>query len=141
MKRTGHILSTLVPIFLLQLSVAGADAPKTEAVKKKRLQEAKSRLELTDEQVELVVPILKAGFQSQKAILEAYGLDIEQLGKGNQPQLKFREARRLSKDLDAARAKTLKKLEGVLSPGQVKVYEQLQSDRRKAVRKKIRSRR
>jgi len=140
MKRTGHILSTLVTIFLLQLSVAGADAPETEAVKK-RLQEAKSRLELTDEQVELVVPILKAGFQSQKAILEAYGLDIEQLGKGNQPQLKFREARRLSKDLDAARAKTLKKLEGVLSPGQVKVYEQLQSERRKAVRKKIGSRR
>ncbi len=138
MKTIRLLAATLILLALSPQSTMATDQEMSETARK-RFEEARSRLELSDEQVELVVPIVLESFQRQKAVLERYGLDIEKLGSGDQPRLRFRQARKLSKELDGVRADTLKELDEILSPSQLKEYERLQSERREATRKRIRA--
>ena len=39
--------------------------------------ETKARLNLSEEQVEQITPILQSSFESRRAILQKYGIDIE----------------------------------------------------------------
>ena len=105
-----------------------------------RLKEARTRLGLTDRQVEQVRPILRAGFEDRLEVLQKHGIDIGSR-PGTSRQLGFRELRRLRRGLDAVRKRTLENLDAVLSEAQLKTYKQIQEENRKALRERLRQRR
>jgi len=98
--------------------------------------ETKARLDLTDEQVEQVTPILQSSFESRRAILLKYGIDIESRKPPSQ-KLGFRKARTLVKELDKVRASTSKKLDDILTKEQMSEYVTMQNERKKKMRKRL----
>ena len=110
------------------------------ALVEERIQEARERLNLTDEQTDQVVPILRAGFEALLVVLEEHGIDIEnRSGERNRPRL--RQLRRLNRDLEEVRERTVEQLSDVLSDEQIEVYRELQEERRQALRARVLERR
>lgn len=105
-----------------------------------RMQETRERLNLTDEQIEEVAPILRAGFEAQMEVLEEHGIDIRNRS-GERNRLRFRQLRRLRGDLDDVRERTVEELSAVLSEEQIEVYKEIQEERRQAMRARLRQRR
>ena len=108
-----------------------------------RLDEARARLKLTDEQTVQVRPILRAGMEKQVAVLEKHGIDPQGEGtarRGRAPERRLRELRALGDDLEAVRKETRKQLKDVLSKEQFKEFKKLQEENREAMRQLIRER-
>jgi len=106
-----------------------------------RIAETKARLNLSDEQVEQLTPILKAGFEAQMAVFEKNGIDLENGDPNNRKKLGFRAARKLRKEMDAVRANTLDEVEEILSDEQFSEYKEIQAERKKEMREMIKERR
>ena len=98
---------------------AEQDATALEEQLIERLDEARERLGLTDEQQEQGRAILKAGIEAQSAVLAEHGIE---LFAENRPRLSLRQLRALGADLDAVRAGTLAELAEVLTPEQLETY-------------------
>lgn len=108
-----------------------------------RLEEAKARLKLTDEQTEQIRPIFRAGLEKQMAVLEKHGIDLRGGGgarRGTPSQQRLRELRALGDDLEAVRKETRKQLKDVLSKEQFKEFRKIQEEGREAMRQAIRER-
>ena len=105
-----------------------------------RLEETRSRLDLTDEQVEQIRPILRSSFEAQARVLRKHGIDLERRS-GKDRRLGLRQLRQLGRDLDAVRKQTLEKLSGKLTNTQIEEYGKIQQERRQAMRKRLRQRR
>ena len=125
----------------LLLSLAGAVAGEQAMPIEQRVQQALDRLALTDQQVDRVTPIFRAGLQQQKTILESYGVDLEDVEGGEPPRLGFVKARRMSKELESVRERMLTDLDPMLSTDQMDELVRMQNERREAIRSRIRSRR
>ena len=130
----------LVALAFAALPVAQAEEDRA-AQFEQRLTETKARLNLSDEQLEQLTPVLKSSFEAQMAVLEKHGIDLENRGSGNQKKLGFREARRLRNDLDVVRKSTLEQVEGILSEEQFSEYKKIQDERKKKMREMIKDRR
>jgi Spy/CpxP family protein refolding chaperone len=103
-----------------------------------RLAEAKDRLDLSDEQLEQVKPVMQEAAEAQRSILARYGIDLEaEGGPGN--ALGMREARKLRQDLSKVRAETLEKLDGILTDEQLDEFKKMQEERRQEMKKRIRA--
>lgn len=107
---------------------------------RQNLEDARRRLNLTDEQVEQVRPILRSGFQAMLEVFQKHGIEPGERS-GTTDRIGLRQLRRLRRDLDAVRKQTLKHLDGVLTAAQLKTYKQIQEERRKALRERLRQRR
>ena len=107
---------------------------------RRRLEEARTRLDLTDEQVERVNPILRAGFEALQGVLQEHGVDLRD-GAGGLNGLGFRQLRRLQRDLNAAREQTLEDLDAVLTDEQLETYQEMQEENQQAMRERLRQRR
>jgi Spy/CpxP family protein refolding chaperone len=103
-----------------------------------RLAEAKERLDLSDEQLEQVKPVMQEATEAQRSILARYGIDLEAEG-GSGNALGMREARKLRQDLSKVRADTLKKLDGILTDEQLEEFKKLQEERRQEMKERIRA--
>ena len=106
-----------------------------------RIAETSERLNLSDEQIERLRPVLKSGFEAQMAVLADHGIDLENRNSGTQKKLGFREARKLRKDLDHVRKNTSEHVEGILSEKQFSEYKKIQDERKKKMREMIKERR
>ncbi|TQV84285.1 hypothetical protein FKG94_06410 [Exilibacterium tricleocarpae] len=113
-----------------------------------RLAETKARLNLSDEKVEQIRPVLALSFTSSRDILASYGIDPANPDKGagkvqdNKPRrLGFKSVRKLGEELGAVRDSTLKALSGMLTDDQLVQYRELQAERAAALRQHIRERR
>ena len=106
---------------------------------RQRLEAARARLDLTDEQVEQVRPILQSGFEAMLEVFEEHGIDIQDRS-GSARRLRFRQLRRLQRDLQAVRERTIEDLDGVLSDAQLEVYKQIQEENRQEMRERFRQR-
>ena len=117
-------------------------AGAVEAVEQFRLQfqATRTRLGLTDAQVERVGPILQAAFEARLEVLREYGIDLRD---GSEPpgRLGFFRARRLRRDLDGVQERAMDALDDVLTDAQLEAYEELQEERREAIRERLRQRR
>jgi len=100
--------------------------------------ETNARLDLTDEQAEQVAPILQSNFESQRAVLLKYGIDIES-GKPPAKKLGYRKARAMGRELEAVRAETNHALEDILTEEQIREYEKMQEERRSELRQRVRA--
>ncbi|MGI9221744.1 MAG: hypothetical protein ACR2QS_11995 [Woeseiaceae bacterium] len=106
-----------------------------------RLAETKARLNLSDEQIEQLTPILRSGFEAQMAVLEKNGIDLQNEDPESREKLGFRDARKLRKEMKAVRAKTLDEVEKILSDEQFDEYKKIQDERQKEMREMIKERR
>ena len=123
-------------------AASGQDADRQAQVAQflERLEKTRARLNLTDEQVEQVRPILRAGFEAQKKVLQKHGIEIRP-GAEAPGRLRLLELRRLNRDLSKVREQTLDKLSDVLTDEQIKVYREIQEERRRELRERLRKRR
>ena len=106
-----------------------------------RIVETKERLDLSDEQIEQLTPVLKSGFEAQMAVLENHGINLENRDSGTQKKLGFREARKLRKDLDSVRDSTLEQIESIVTEEQFAEYKKIQDERKEKMREMIKNRR
>lgn len=135
MRRSS--LAALGTMIVLAIQPVFADTDR-EVRFEERLAEAKERLNLSDEQLEQVKPVMQAAAEAQRSILARYGMDLEaEGGPGN--TLGMREARNLQKDLSKVRAESLQKLDGILTDEQLDEFEKLQEERRHEIQKRIRA--
>ena len=107
---------------------------------RRQLQNTRTRLNLTDAQLERVRPILQAAFAARLEVLREYGIDLRD-GSGSTGGLGFFRARRLRRDLDGVQERTMDELDDVLNDAQLEAYEGLQEERREAMRERLRQRR
>ena len=103
-----------------------------------RLQEATSRLALTEAQQAQVKPILEKHFAAQMAILNKHGIKV-----GNQEdnkRLGFRQLRALRNEINENKAKIMKQLSAILSEDQMAAFEHIQAEQQERIRERFRSR-
>ena len=120
----------------------GQEEARTEQLEqlRQRLEEARTRLNLTDEQVEQVSPILRSGFEALLGVLQEHGIDPRDRS-GGANRLRFRQLRRLQRDLNAVREQTIENLDEVLTDEQLETYKEIQEENRQAMRERLRQRR
>ena len=107
---------------------------------RRQLQDTRTRLNLTAAQVEQVRPILQAAFEARLEVLREYGIDLRD-GPESTGRLGFFQARRLRRDLNGVQERTMDALDDVLTAAQLEAYEELQAERREAMRERLRQRR
>ena len=105
---------------------------------RERMDEARARLSLTEEQAGQIAPILRAALDATLGVLTEHGIDISDRS-GDRGRLGLLALRRLSRDLDAVRAETLENVRPLLSDAQFEEFEKMQEERREALRRRLRS--
>ena len=137
----NHPIKSLAAAICISL-LAGTTAADTRL--EQRLAETEARLNLSEEQIKQVRPVLELNFISSKDVLAKYGVDLESgdttKKHNNSKRLGFRDARKLSQELEAVRASTLRELSDMLTEAQLAKYRQLQAERKAALRQRLRNR-
>src|SRR5215475_3215150 len=113
-------LSLVIPAFAAQ----DKSAPRNPEQFRERLEELKSRLELTPEQVEQIRPVLREELQKLKAVRDKYN------EQGRNRRTRLQMAREL-RDLRDATDNQLKK---ILSKKQMQELKKIRQERREQVR-------
>ncbi len=131
MKRSAFIALFLAATLCnVQAFAQFSDSPAVE----EQLQEMRFRLNLSEEQLVQMTPILEKSIADRKAILSSYGIDPEAAG-GERPGL--RKMRAMRKELESVRQNTLKELEPLLSEAQFEEFKALQDERREEMRQRM----
>jgi Spy/CpxP family protein refolding chaperone len=130
----------IIPTLLLGLTLAtplvlAAPTAEQSAQLEERLSEVRARLELTDDQVARLEPIMAASLDRQFAVLERYGIDPTGAG-GGRPNP--RTARQLKREMDAVRSETLAQLEEILTAEQLAEFAAIQEERKREMRERMR---
>ena len=136
--RVSSIL-TLLLLLLASPLYAQTTAPSEEAIERIRaqVQETQERLQLTKAQKETIRPILEESFEQRLAVLEKHGIDLENRDANERPG--FRTIRKLRKDMDKVRKETEQQLEEVLTADQMKVWKELEEERRAQMREQLKN--
>ncbi|MYA41115.1 MAG: hypothetical protein F4Z31_05125 [Gemmatimonadetes bacterium] len=131
----------------LTATAASAQEPGDDermAELQQRLDEARERLKLSDEQIEQLLPVLTENFDSTRVVLEKHGINLQSLAEGgSNRRFNLRQLRALSGDLDEVREAMFKKIEelGFLSDEQFAEFKKIQEEQRAALRERLRARR
>lgn len=129
---------------LLAVSVPGwadesAQTDKAAALEQ-RMEEARTRLALTDEQVEAVTPILEESWKKQAEILDKHGINLDaEQAEGDRKRPGLRKLRSLRGDMDAVREALLEDLSEVLDDEQIAEFKKMQDERRAEMREHLSS--
>lgn len=124
----------MFPVLLLGAFLAWADEPDPSQ-REARLGEVKARLALTEEQAAQVRPILEEHVETQRAILNKHGIDIE--GRDGRRRLSFRKRRVLRRYLDGNMTETMAQLATILSAAQLAEFENIQAAQREEKLRKV----
>lgn len=136
--QTLHVALVILACTLAGTLYAGSgETPSRPETAEQRLTEARTRLNLTDQQAEAMRPILSKNLQAAKSVLESYGIDMDD-PQAQHDKLGFRKARQLGKEMDAIRAATLEDLAPILDEAQLAEYKQIQQENKAAMRERIR---
>jgi hypothetical protein len=123
-------------LILLLTSSVGLAADDRSAQVEQRMAEARARLNLSDEQVDQMTPVLEQSAAEQRAIMESYGVDMDNPGAQVQ-KLGFRQARSMRGEMNAVRADTRQELEGILTDEQLDEFARMQEERQAEMRERI----
>ena len=134
MKR---LLGNAVIVALAFVSPFALASPDRMAQVEQRMQEARERLNLSQEQLDQMTPVIENSISKRRGILSSYGIDPEKRTdiKG---QLGLRKALAMKKELDAVRADTLQGLNGILTEEQLEEFKRMQAERQAEMRERIR---
>ena len=111
---------------------------------RQRMEEARERLQLSDEQVEQLLPILMESFEGTMAVLSKHGIDPRnRTEEGANSRLNLRRLRALGRDLDEVREAMFDTIEekGFLDDEQFAEFRKIQEEQRAALRERLRARR
>ena len=127
--------------FLLTLMTGGTAWAEDEntARLEERIAQVKEHLDLSEEQVEQITPILKSALEAQKELLE--DTDIARDGRRERDWKNVRQARQMRDRTNEIRENTRKELAAVLTEEQLEKYDEMQEERKAAMRERARDRR
>ena len=135
MKRLTTLLAS-VTLLGLCLPALAQDDRALQA--EERIQALIERLQLTEEQIDEVRPVLEESAAAQQRILSTYGLDPESRQSAAERPGR-RQLMTMRKEMNAVREKTMAKLEQSLSDEQLAEFERIQEERRAEMRERMRS--
>ena len=115
-------------------ALAGSDRM---AQVEQRMEEVRERLNLSDEQIEQMTPVLEESMEKRQAVLSSYGIDPENRANAK-GKLGLRKALAMKKELNAIRTDTLRALDDVLTDGQLEEFKLMQAERQSEMRERIR---
>ncbi|AWF79924.1 hypothetical protein BTJ40_03325 [Microbulbifer sp. A4B17] len=101
-----------------------------------RLETTKARLNLSEEQVEKITPILEASYKERGQVLAKYGINIESPG-GALQKMSFREKRQMAKEMAAIKESVLNKMSAILTDQQLSEFKKIQEESSAAFRAKL----
>tara|TARA_B100001939_G_C16762116_1_gene538764 strand:+ start:147 stop:575 length:429 start_codon:yes stop_codon:yes gene_type:complete len=96
-----------------------------------------SRLKLTDNQNDQLMPIFLDIFQKRQSIMKKNGVDIKSRSSGE--RIGMKQLRSIKKEMDKLNKQTMKQLEKVLSKVQLNEYKKLQEEQRNEMRNRLRN--
>jgi len=99
------------------------------------MDETEERLQLTDSQKETVRPILNDDQMQRQAILNEYGIDLENIDPDNRPGR--RTLLKMRRDMNKVNKRTEKQLASVLTDDQMAEWGALQEERREKMRDRL----
>lgn len=102
-----------------------------------RMRDTRERLELSDEQVEAIKPVLRESAEKRGAILQSYGFSIEG-GRESGERLGFRKARAMRSEMEGVRDETEQAMEEILDDEQMDEYLEIAEERQEEIRDRIR---
>jgi Spy/CpxP family protein refolding chaperone len=140
---TTRILAAVAITAVFAIATQSATAGDREmdpAALEERTNEMRERLDLTDEQVEAIEPILIDHLEKTGAVLKEYGIDL-QSGERPKERMGFREARKMKSELDGIKSKTEGALDDILDDDQMNEYRKIAEERRAKFREQIKANR
>ncbi|MGD9263278.1 MAG: hypothetical protein PVG88_02950 [Methyloceanibacter sp.] len=135
-----HIVTTVMLCILVFFSLSTLAEDDRATQLDQHLEQVNTRLSLTDEQFELMVPVLQNSMEAQQSILSYYGIDLKSHRSPVQ-KLGVSKALAMKQELDAIRADTLKAAEDILTEEQFDEFKSLQNERQAQMRRHFRGRR
>lgn len=140
MKRWMVIATIIGLMASLTTSLAQQVDPDRLAELEARIEQTKQRLNLTDQQVAQIEPVLESSFEASMLVLEDHGIDLT-VPRDQRERPGFRKIRAIAKDLKAVREETAEEMAEILTDEQMKEYREIQEERRAELREQIRGRR
>ena len=129
---------TTAALFCLALSSPLCHANDTRAAKLEQyVLDAKDRLQLTDDQITRIAPVLGESIDRQRGVLARYGIDPDSSGETSR-RIGLRDAVAMKKALDEVRSATLASVGDILTTEQLEEFVRMQDERRDEVRSRIR---
>lgn len=134
--KTGHWITMAGVVTLLAGQLAWSDR-QADAIEKmqERVQEYRERLNLSDEQVAAIRPILQKSLEDRIAVLKQYGVDAENRSRGD--QLSMSDRRAIGGEMKKIRDETNQSLSDILDEQQMKEYLVIAKERQAELRKKM----
>ena len=135
------VIATIVSLMAsLTTSLAQQVGSDRAAELEVRIEQTKQRLNLTDEQVAQIEPVLESSFEASMLVLEDHGIDLA-IPRDQRERPGFRKMRAISRDLKAVREETAEEMAEILTDEQMVEYRKIQEERRAQLREQIRARR
>ncbi len=132
-------LTTAIAILALSLISPRLQADEHRAaMAQAQMQQTMARLELTDEQIEQVKPVLQGAASAQQEILVSYGMDPQSRQNGaSKPGM--RQMMAMRDEMTAVRESTLEALDPILSDEQMDEFKLIQKERQAEMRERMRA--
>ena len=96
-----------------------------------------SRLKLTDNQNDQLMPIFLDIFQKRQSIMKKNGVDFKSGSSGE--RIGIKQLRSIKKEMDKLNKQTIKQLEKVLSKEQLNEFKKFQEEQRAEMRNRLRN--
>ena len=96
-----------------------------------------SRLKLTDNQNDQLMPIFLDIFHKRQRIMKKNGVDIKSRSSGE--RIGMKQLRSIKKEMDKLNKQTMKQLEKILSKVQLNEYKKFQEEQRDEMRNRLRN--
>lgn len=126
---------TIVALFAIGTQAMAED--DRAAMAKEQMQQTFERLDLTDEQIEQVRPVLEKSAAEQQEILARYGIDLEAPQSSSEKPGR-RQLMAMRKGMEPVRKNTLTELGEILSDEQLEELKRIQEERRAEMRGRMR---
>lgn len=105
-----------------------------------RIEQTKQRLNLSDEQVANIEPVLISRAEASMLVLENNGIDLT-VPREQRERPGFQQMQTIAKELQAVREETAEEMAEILSEEQMQEYRKIQKENRAEMRERIRARR
>ena len=96
----------------------------------------KERLQLTDDQLQKIAPVLKQSVEARRSILSRYGIDYD-APKRPQEKLGLRNAMSMKRELNAAKIATQMAVSDILTKEQMEEFKRLQEEQKEKFRSRM----
>jgi hypothetical protein len=131
-------LPTIAALFCLVLSSPLCHANDTRAAELEQyVLDARDRLQLTDDQIGRIAPVLGESLDRQRGILAQYGIGPDSSSETGR-RIRLRDARAMKKELDEVRSATLASVGDILTAEQLEEFILMQAERTDEVRSRVR---